>query len=83
MAFELSTPIVFFLRGRAYYLQVALMYAFHLMVFVAVTISFIPHLVAMTSFLPLERLRPLEWLRRRLSGIRRSGVPEPESAAPG
>lgn len=68
VAFELTTPIVFLLRGRWYYLQVALMYAFHLMVFAAVTISFVPHLIAMTSFLPLERVRPVRWAARLLRG---------------
>jgi hypothetical protein len=53
------------------------MYAFHVMVFVAVTISFMPHLFAMTSFLPLERVRPVGWLRRAL--IRRR--PEPAATA--
>lgn len=78
MAFELTSPLVFVLRGRARYLQVALFYAFHLMVWVGVTISFIPHLIAMTCFLPLERVRPVVWLRRALS---RRTTPVPE--APG
>jgi len=74
VAFELSTPIVFLLRGRWYYLQVALMYAFHALVFAAVTISFVPHLVAMASFLPLERVRPACWVARLLTR-RRTTVP--------
>jgi hypothetical protein len=36
------------------------------MVFAAVTISFVPHLIAMTSFLPLERVRPVRWAARLL-----------------
>lgn len=66
VAFELSTPLVFVLRGRWHWLWVGLMYAFHAMVYAAVTISFVPHLVAMASFLPLERVRPVVRLRRLL-----------------
>jgi hypothetical protein len=61
MAFELLSPLVFVLRGRWRYACVAFFYLFHLATFAMITISFAPHLIAMTSFLPLERLR----LRRR------------------
>jgi hypothetical protein len=77
VAFELTTPLVFFWPGWKKYVHVAVMYAFHVMVFVAVTISFVPHLFAMTSFLPLERVRPVVWVRRRLD---RRREPEPEPA---
>jgi hypothetical protein len=63
--FELSSPLVFFLRGRRQYLAIAFFYSFHLVSFAAISISFAPHMAAMTSFLPLERVRPVEWLRRR------------------
>jgi hypothetical protein len=43
--------------------MVAFFYLFHLIVFVTITITFVPHQVAMTSFLPLERVRPVCWLR--------------------
>jgi hypothetical protein len=66
MAFELSSPVVFFLSPRVRYVAVALCYAFHLLVFATITISFLPHQLAMTSFLPLEKLRPIEFARRRL-----------------
>lgn len=77
VAFELTTPLVFFWPGWKKYLHVAVMYGFHVMVFVAVTISFVPHLFAMTSFLPLERVRPVVWVRQRL----RRRTPEPEPAS--
>jgi hypothetical protein len=32
-----------------------------------ITISFAPHQAAMTSFLPLEKVRPIVWSRRLLS----------------
>jgi hypothetical protein len=71
VAFELSSPLVFFVKRRLRYLMVACFYLFHLMVFATITITFVPHQVAMTSFLPLERVRPLYWLR---SGWLRSGI---------
>jgi hypothetical protein len=77
VAFEVTTPLVFWWHGWKRYAHVAVMYAFHVMVFVAVTISFMPHLFAMTSFLPLERVRPVGWLRRALIRHR----PEPAATA--
>jgi hypothetical protein len=44
---------------------IAYFYLFHLATFATITISFAPHLAAMTSFLPLERVRPIDWVRRR------------------
>ena len=72
MAFELLSPLIFVVpqRWRAY--GVAFFYSFHLMTFSMITISFAPHLVAMASFLPLERVRPVEWARRR--SLRRAAL---------
>jgi hypothetical protein len=64
VAFELTSPIVFFVRPRVRYAIVAFFYAFHIMVMATITISFAPHQAAMTSFLPLERVRPIVWARR-------------------
>ena len=44
------------------------------MVMATITISFLPHLAAMTSFLPLERVRPVSWARSALSGRRAAAV---------
>jgi hypothetical protein len=66
VAFELSSPVVFFVRSRLRYWLVGYFYLFHLMVMLTITISFAPHQVAMTSFLPLERVRPIVWIRRFL-----------------
>jgi hypothetical protein len=74
VAFELASPLVFVLRERWRYAAVGFFYSFHLVTFATITISFLPHLVAMTSFLPLERVRPLRWWRRAL-GVRRDGRP--------
>jgi hypothetical protein len=68
VAFELSSPVLLFLVYRWRLRAVAGLYAFHLMTYAAITISFLPHCVAMTSFLPLERVRPLVWLSRLRAG---------------
>jgi hypothetical protein len=78
MAFELLSPLVFVLRGRWRYAAIGLFYSFHLVTIATITISFAPHLVAMTSFLPLERARALVAPRR---GGPRAPGPPPEPAA--
>ncbi|MFI6763019.1 MFS transporter permease [Micromonospora sp. NPDC050417] len=66
MAFELTSPLIFVLRGRARNAMIAFFYLFHAVTWSAITISFMPHQVAMTSFLPLERVLPVLWARRLL-----------------
>ena len=67
VAFELSSPVVLFIRNeRLRTFVIGGFYAFHAMVFGTITIAFWPHLVAMASFLPLERVRPIVWVRTRL-----------------
>jgi len=63
VAFELCSPLILLARSdRARYAVVGLMLGFHLITFGALTIIFLPHLVAITSFLPLERIaRPTVW----------------------
>jgi hypothetical protein len=79
VAFELSSPVVFFVNQRWRDRIVAFFYSFHVMVFATITISFAPHLAAMTSFLPLEKLRPLVWAKRLVSH-RSAAPPRPLSA---
>ena len=62
MVFELTSPLIFFLPQRWRLRAVACFYSFHLVTIATITISFAPHLVAMLSFLPLERMT------KRLSG---------------
>ncbi|RGC68090.1 hypothetical protein C5N14_15280 [Micromonospora sp. MW-13] len=86
LAFELLSPVVFVLPERWRLAMVGFFYAFHLVTMATITISFAPHLVAMASFLPLERVRPVLWARR-LAGRRRSGAngtggAEPAPATP-
>jgi hypothetical protein len=56
VALEVLAPVLLVLRGRARYATVALYVAFHLVTFATIGIIFLPHLVAMLVFLPLERL---------------------------
>ncbi|WP_246002518.1 HTTM domain-containing protein [Allorhizocola rhizosphaerae] len=76
MAFELASPLIFFLPQRWRLRAVAFFYSFHLVTIATITISFAPHLVAMLSFLPLERA--LERARSRFA----SGARTPSSPAP-
>jgi hypothetical protein len=73
VAFELMSPLIFVVREQLQRWMVAYFYLFHLVTWLAIGISFAPHLVAMSGFLPLERVRPLRWVagigtrsRRRL-----------------
>jgi hypothetical protein len=68
IAFEFLSPLVFAVPPRRRGWAIAFFYSFHLATFATITISFMPHLIAMTSFLPLERVRPVVWLRRRFPG---------------
>jgi hypothetical protein len=61
--FELMSPIIFFVNDRIRPWVVGYFYLFHLVTWLAITISFAPHLIAMGSFLALERVRPLRWIR--------------------
>ncbi|MGN9889874.1 MFS transporter permease [Micromonospora sp. L31] len=85
LAFELLSPVVFLLPERWRVATVGFFYSFHLVTIATITISFAPHLVAMTSFLPLERIRPVVWARqlitRRRDGAAPTG-PAPEDQGP-
>jgi hypothetical protein len=66
VAFELLTPLVLFVYPwkRIQYSIIAFFYVFHVAIFAALTISFLPHLFAMACFLPLERVDPKDLVRR-------------------
>ena len=56
VVFELATPLLFLVRReRVLYALVASLYAFHLVSFAGIGIIFLPHLIALTAFVPLER----------------------------
>jgi hypothetical protein len=57
LAFELASPALLLVRReRTRYVLVAGVLGFHLMTFLMIRIIFLPHLVALLAFLPLERL---------------------------
>jgi hypothetical protein len=57
IAFELASPLIFVVPARFRTWAVAFFYSFHLVTFATITISFMPHLIALASFLPLEKVR--------------------------
>jgi hypothetical protein len=55
ITFELCSPVILFVRrDRTRYVLVGLLYAFHVATFVMIRIIFLPHLIALAAFLPLE-----------------------------
>jgi hypothetical protein len=82
ITFELFSPLVFAVPRRLRSWVVAFFYTFHLMTFATITISFMPHLIALTSFLPLEKVRPVVWLRQRFTSGRSPVEAPPPAAAP-
>jgi len=90
MGLELLSPLIWLIRrDRNRYIAVAGLYAFHLMTYCSITIIFLPHLVALTSFLPMERVQPIRWMRSRLERPRQSSesndtpneTPEPKGSS--
>jgi hypothetical protein len=59
LAGELASPLLFAVRRRTQIVMVAGLYVFHLLTFAAISIIFLPHLVALASFLPLEEAAPI------------------------
>jgi hypothetical protein len=53
---EALSPVVLFLRERLLYLAVASMLVFHAVSYATIEISFLPHVLCVLAFLPLERL---------------------------
>jgi hypothetical protein len=53
---ETLSPVVLFLRDRWLHLAVASMLVFHLVSYLTIEISFLPHVLCVLAFLPLERL---------------------------
>jgi hypothetical protein len=58
VAFELASPLLLILPPKWRTRLVVFCYGFHAMVMATITISFLPHQVALASFLPLEKLGP-------------------------
>jgi len=66
IAFEALSPLIFVVSERVRRRIVAGLYGFHVITALALTITFAPHLVAMTAFLPLEQVTPVRWCRSLL-----------------
>jgi hypothetical protein len=85
VAFELGSIVLLFItRKRLLYTLVGMLVAFHVMTFMMLRIIFLPHLVALMSFLPLELLWARPGRRRATSGTsgeeladHRLGEPQP------
>ncbi len=56
LVMEVLTPVVLFVRGRALALCLALLLAFHLVTYLTIEIHFLPTILCLLAFLPLERL---------------------------
>jgi hypothetical protein len=57
LLFELASPLLLVVRSdRVRVAAVAGLVVFHLVTFAALGIIFLPHLVALAAFLPLERI---------------------------
>ncbi|WP_246612501.1 MFS transporter permease [Paractinoplanes bogorensis] len=78
IAFELLSPLIFVIPQRYRWMGVVFFYSFHVMTFSMITISFAPHLVALASFLPLEKIR-FSRTPRRLEQTHQDGT----AASPG
>jgi hypothetical protein len=79
VAMELSAPVLLLLTGRKLYAALAAYALFHLGTWAAIAILFLPHLVCLLAFLPLERLLAAqaagEAPGRSAGGSAQAGVP--------
>jgi hypothetical protein len=64
IAFELASPLLL-KRGRIGRAFLLLAFSFHLVTYASITIIFLPHVMCLLAFLPLERLDPAAWLSSR------------------
>lgn len=57
LAMEALTPLILFVRGRALAFGLGMLVAFHAMTYAAIEIHFLPTVVCLLAFVPLERVR--------------------------
>lgn len=57
MLFELASPLLL-VKGRIGKIFLGVAFAFHVMTYASITIIFLPHIMCLLAFLPLERLEP-------------------------
>ncbi len=66
IGFELASPVLLLARkDRTRYVLVGLLLAFHVITYLMIRIIFLPHLIALAAFLPLERLGGRHGERKR------------------
>jgi len=76
IGFELASPLILLARSdRARCAVAAALVAFHVATFAGITIIFLPHLVAITALLPLERVRPVRRLAAARARLRAGRAP--------
>lgn len=63
MIFELVSPLLL-VKGRIGKVFLAMAFAFHVMTYASITIIFLPHIMCLLAFLPLERLEPPAFIER-------------------
>ncbi|MGH2757372.1 MAG: HTTM domain-containing protein [Actinomycetota bacterium] len=71
VAFELASPLMLLQNavGRFY---VKLAFAFHALTYASITIIFLPHVVCLLTFLPLERVKAPSWVSRPIRRFQRA-----------
>ncbi|GAA3093192.1 hypothetical protein [Streptosporangium carneum] len=77
---ETASPALLFLRGRPLYAGVLFFLGFHAMTWAVITIHFLPHVICLAAFLPLERIPSRRRSRRRGA---RADVAEPPAGEVG
>ncbi|MFL6070591.1 MAG: HTTM domain-containing protein [Actinomycetes bacterium] len=56
MTFEFASPVLLFLRPKFQQYAVAFLVCFHVMTYAMIRIIFMPHVVCLAAFLPLEKI---------------------------
>lgn len=72
MAFELAAPLML-AGGRLGRVLVGAAVVFHLITYVFIRLIFLPHVICLLAFFPLERVRAPRWPRLRVQRLRTAG----------
>lgn len=70
IAFELASPLLL-VRGRVGYIFLGLAVLFHVVTFLTISIIFLPHVMCLLAFVPLERLGRAPALSLRRTAVAR------------
>jgi hypothetical protein len=81
LTLEFVSPALLFVRPKIQQYAVAFLVAFHVMTFLMIRIIFMPHVVCLAAFLPLERVVNRQGLNRQ--GVNRQAEqPDPPATQP-